>query len=553
MRSWAASATALVVYVALSLVFFGSIASWSGRYVAVGVADPELFMWFLNWWPFALLHGLNPFWTHFVWYPRGFDTVWATSVPTLALAAAPLTLLAGATASYNFLTLLAPVLNAWCCFFLVRCITRDAKASFIAGLLYGFSSYELGQMLGHLNLDFTFLVPLVVLLVVKRVREEISPTAFILLLTLALVLELGISEEVFASLCVLGALVWTVFLAFAHADKRRIFWRLATEIMGAGLFATVMASPFLYYLIIGMDRVPSAINSAANFSADPLNFILPTQVTWFGNSVFAGVTARILGGASEEGGYLGVIVILILGLYYWEARAHRDARSLLLSIAVLALCSLGPWLHLDGVRTSIPLPWLFFTHLPLIRSALPIRFTMYVSLAAAISVGCWIAAGRGGTKPVRLVLGMAAYLCLLPNPQLFKWSDMPADRLFHDPNWSRVVPRGANVVILPFAQNGPDMSWQLDARMQFTQSGGYVGYPPLDEWASPIVRDFFTGRTESHFTHDLLTYCRTHHVSDIIIAPGTPQALADAIRKIGWTTVRIDGDDIVSIPPPETP
>lgn len=548
MKRWAADAAALAAYLVLSLVLFGSTGSWSGRYVAVGVADPELFMWFLNWWPFALLHGFNPFWTHFVWYPRGFDTVWATSVPTLAFAAAPLTLLAGATASYNALTLLAPALSGWCCFLLVRGITRDGAASFIAGLLYGFSSYELGQLLGHLNLDFTFLVPLVVLLAVKRSRQEISPGAFISLLAVALVLELGISEEIFASLCILGALIWAIFLLVAPSGERRIFWRLAAEIIVACMLAAIVAFPFLYYLIIGIGRVPGAINSPTNFSADPLNFLLPTQVTWLGHDILPSIAARMLGGASEQGGYLGAVLILILALYAWEARDKRYARGLIVSIAVLALCSLGPWLHLDGARTPIPLPWIAFTHLPLIKSALPIRFTMYVSLGAAIAAGCWIAAGPGKYRPMRLAFATAAYLCLLPNPPLFKWSNMPADRLFHDPHWSSVVPRGANVIILPFAQNGPDMSWQLDASMRFTQSGGYVGYPPVDEWAEPAVRNFFTGRAEGDFTRDLLAYCRSHHVDDIIIAPGTPQSLAKAVRRMGWPAVRMDSAEIISVP-----
>lgn len=335
MKYWAATAATLVTYTVLSLIFFGSAGSWSDRYVAVGVADPELFMWFLNWWPFALIHGINPFWTHYVWYPQGFDTVWATSVPTLAILFAPLTLLAGATTSYNVLTLLAPALSAWSCFILVRSITKDLVGSFLSGLLFGFSSYELGQMLGHLNLDFTFIIPLVVLCYVKRFRQELSHRAFTLSLTLALVLEFGISEEIFASLCVLGALIWIVFLVIAPSDKRTILLRLATETVISGILTGIVLSPFLYYLVIGVDRVPSAINSAANFSADPLNFILPTQATWLGYAAFARLTARMLGGVSEQGGYLGFILILILALYAWVERGNPYARALILSIGVL--------------------------------------------------------------------------------------------------------------------------------------------------------------------------------------------------------------------------
>jgi hypothetical protein len=363
-----------------------------------------------------------------------------------------------------------------------------------------------------------------------------------------LVLELGISEEIVASLCVLGALVWGVFLLVAPAHDRRIFWSIAGEIVAGCALACVIASPFLYYLIIGINRVPGAINSATVFSADPVNFVIPTQVTRFGYDIMPGIAAKMLGGASEQGGYLGIVLILILALYAWEMRRNPYARGLLWSIGVLILCSFGPWLHLDGTLTPIPLPWILPTHLPLIKSALPIRFTMYISLATAIAAGCWIAAGTGRGRIMRLALGTAAYLCLLPNPPLYNWSDMPNAGLFHDPGWRSILPRNANIVILPFGQNGPDMSWQLDARMKFTQSGGYVGYPPLNEWAEPVVRDFFAGTVDGNFADELLAYNRSHKLDAIIIAPGTPLPLATAIHKMGWPTVTMDGDEIISVP-----
>lgn len=346
----------------------------------------------------------------------------------------------------------------------------------------------------------------------------------------------------------MGALVWAVFFVAVPVHARRHLWRLAIEIIGACMLGAVAASPFFYYLMIGANRVPGAINSPTNFSADPFNFILPTQVTWFGHGFFPGIAAKMLGGASEQGGYLGGVLILILGLYAWEARANRYARGLIASILLLILCSLGPWLHLDGTRTALPLPWIIFTYFPLIKSALPIRFTLYVSLAAAIAVGCWIAMSNGASRAIKLALATVAYLCLLPNPPLFTWSNLPADPLFQAANWSSLVPSGANIVILPFGQNGPDMSWQLDAKMGFTQSGGYVGYPPLNEWVEPIVRAFFAGRPEHNFKHALTAYCHSHQVKILIIGPGTAPPLVNAIRSIGWPTIRKDGDAIITVP-----
>jgi hypothetical protein len=75
-------------------------------------SDPLTFIWFLAWWPHALLHHLNPLHALLIWQPAGLDLVWTTSVPVLALLMIPVTLGWGPMLSYNLLTLAAPVLAA---------------------------------------------------------------------------------------------------------------------------------------------------------------------------------------------------------------------------------------------------------------------------------------------------------------------------------------------------------------------------------------------------------------------------------------------------------
>ncbi|WP_298224502.1 hypothetical protein [Acidocella sp.] len=115
----------------------------------------------------------------YVWYPHGFNFTWDTSIPFAALVILPITLLKGPVIAFNLLSVMAPALSAWTAFLLARQITHDWRASLIGGYLFGFSSYELAQLLGHLNLDLTFLVPLAVLLCVRRFQGEISRRLFI--------------------------------------------------------------------------------------------------------------------------------------------------------------------------------------------------------------------------------------------------------------------------------------------------------------------------------------------------------------------------------------
>ncbi|MGA8059390.1 MAG: hypothetical protein WB999_14180, partial [Candidatus Binataceae bacterium] len=56
------SLAALVLYLALSFIFFGRLLFGNLRTLHIGAGpDPGLMMWFLVWWPHAVINGINPF------------------------------------------------------------------------------------------------------------------------------------------------------------------------------------------------------------------------------------------------------------------------------------------------------------------------------------------------------------------------------------------------------------------------------------------------------------------------------------------------------------
>ena len=540
LRRHKTAVVAVILYSVISVCFFGSRLSWSDHFIGVG-SDPTLFMWFLNWWPFALRHGLNPFWTQFAWFPGGFYLPWATSIPALSALAAPLTLASNATITFNVLSVVSPALGASCAFLLIRAIVQDEPAALIGGLIYGFSSYELGQLVAHLNLDFTCLVPLIILLAVLRYRGEISRRRFVLLTGIGLALELGISSEIVASLCTLSACVWLIFFWTCLADGRAALWRLGFDILRAAGLAIVLSLPFLYYLAAGAWTVPGFINSSTLFSADPVNFFLPTDVTWLGHRLAAAFVRRMTGNASEQGAYLGLPLILIVIAYAAETWRHRYSRALILGILFLSVASLGPVLHLDGVQTRIPLPWQLVKGVPLIQSALPTRFTLYVSLCVAIAVSAWIAAARNAARLIRLGLAVVGYLFLLPNPKAYIWAAMPRPLPVSFTNMP-------NLVILPLGGQGPDMAWQLESGMRFTQSGGYMGFPPYAEWQWPVVKDLLLDQSHGNIPGALQAYCASHHVGALLLASDTPKSLVNDVASLGWPTSRYENVTIVTVP-----
>ena len=142
-----------------------------------GYADPAQMVWFLDWTSFALGHWLNVFHTSFIDYPTGVDLANNTSVPFLGLLAAPVTLLVGPVASFNFLLRLALFSSATSMFVVLRTCCRRVGAAFVGGLVYGFGPYLTSQAQSdaHLNLAFGPLPPVIIwclyeLIVVQRRR-----------------------------------------------------------------------------------------------------------------------------------------------------------------------------------------------------------------------------------------------------------------------------------------------------------------------------------------------------------------------------------------------
>lgn len=537
-----------LAYLGLSLLLFdrpphslsGSILGWG--------ADPYGFIWSLSWWPWAIAHGHNPFITHLVWYPVGLNLTWATSVPTLAALALPVTLLAGPVVSFNLLTLLAPAVDAYAGFLLARAIVGRTGPAILAGYLYGFSTYVVAQLLGHLNLDWACVPPLLVLCFLRRASGAWSRRRFTLTTAALLVAQLGISTEVLATSLFFGACSCLVFVVCSPRYRRSLIATGAETVLSAAI-AVAATLPFWYYLIRGASGVPHIINSPETFSSDLLNFIIPTPITRIGRSVFTTISRQYTGNTSEQTAYLGIPLVLVMTAFFAESRTRWISRPLLIVVALLAVCSLGPRLWVNGVMTGVPMPWLAMTHVPGLRQALPGRFTLYVALAASVIAALWLSSTRD--RPgfgIRLGAVAIACLMLIPNTGLGRWLHRPTVAFFTPDRISGYLHPGENVLVLPFGWTGPSMLWQADSGMYFTQSGGYLGFAPKPFRGSPIVQSLLSGRPGRGFAARLHQFSAENGVEAILAGPGTPPPLIAAFRAAGWFSRRTDGVEMFSLP-----
>jgi hypothetical protein len=479
LRSRPASA-AFAIFLGLSFVFFGlRLVLESGSQYIGSYDDPQIPIWSFAWWPHALLHGENPFFTHYVWSPAGVNLAWVNSVPAVSIAFAPLTLLIGPIASYNVATVALPAISAWAAFLLCRHLTRSWWPSLVGGYLYGFSSYIVGHVTGQPQLTAAFVIPLLALLVLRYLEGSVGKGRFTLLSGLLLGTQLLISMEVgfTLTLVLLGALV----LAYVFFPERRSrILSLPLPLVGAYVLAAVIASPFLYYALTAV-RI-SGFQRPSDFIADLLNIVVPTHVEVSGAGWFHDLSKHFPGNYTEQGAFIGLPLLAIVVLFARSRWRGAVGRFLVVSLVLSIVLSLGPELTVGGHglfpiptpfgHDSITVPGMGRKFLPLFNNALPVRFALYTSLAVAVIVALWMASRPAGDV-WRWVLPALGVLLMLPNPAANVWTTTyKIPKFFTDAAYRGCLAPGEVILPQPVRSGGPEMLWQVADDFRFRMAGG---------------------------------------------------------------------------------
>jgi len=532
-----------VFYLVLSVVLYGR--DYSSGQIFQPKVDPYIYIWCLNWWPFAVIHGFNPSVSIFIWSPTGYPMWWANSIPSLAVILAPITLTLGAIRSWNYIMLVTPGINAYACFLLIRYITKKSAGAFVGAIFFGFASYVTSAQLGHLSLSLVPFVPLAVLLVLKRAAGGIGRWPYILMMSALAVFQFGLSVEVLASSAFFGLIAFLLFIRWYRESYD--VGGVAKDTLIAVVVSMLVLSPALYYMVVGAKDLPTVINSPEVFSADLINVLVPNPTIWIGGEAFKWIGSKFTGNYSEQGAYIGVGLCVILIFAILKDFHQRWSKPLLVMLALTSIFSLGPVLWIAGQNTGIPLPWTIFTKVPIIRHALPTRFTVYSSLSIAIYIGMWLSsAGDKKKASIRYLTVAVSFLLLLPNPVWFKFGDVATPKIFSNQEAQRVFGKSANVVVLPYGQLGNSLLWQLESGMAYRMAGGYVGFAPQSQLTYDAVMYFYDAEPPSQdaFNKAVLAFCQANGVNAIAVAPGTSTRLATSVSNMPWKK-EVYGDTVV--------
>lgn len=548
----------ICVYAAIAVAAYWPLDPLSGaRLLGCACSDPAQQAWLLAWQAHAIAHLQNPLFTQLLDAPHGANLMIDPSMQLLGVLAAPVTWLRGPVAAFNTMMWLSFVVSATSMCLVVRRLARFWPAAFLAGFLYGFSPYMVGQGFGHLNLTFVPLPPLILWCLYELCRRrEGSVLRLGLLFGGLCVLQYLISVEVLVTTAVSGGVVLAITVV-RHADRVRE--RVATfgkGILAAlALFAPLVAYPTWFFLY-GPQHVngpPHAVSNLAPLKADLLGLVVPTVNQRIGPAHLIAVGSSFAAGARPENGvYLGIPLLLLLAFLVVRFRREPMVRLGILLAVVGWIFSLGTPLVVDKHRTGVPLPFAVLAHLPLVQGVTALRFSLYEQLGAAIVFGVGLSRlwaegslpeGRrrlqAWLRPAGIVAaGVIALVPLLPR---YPYRSTPVDTpAFFTSAAVDAVPSGSVMLTYPYDIvffNQP-MLWQAAAGMRFAIFGGEAFVPgpngqsllePAVLDPSGVIRLFAAtedGRSSPYGPAPALnpqsvsairTFCARYHVATVVV------------------------------------
>lgn len=338
-------------------------------------------MWFL---PNSLLDGNNPFKTKDIFYPLGASLGFHTYIPLVSLLSWPIQQLIGLEKTFTVVTLLGPILSGIGTYFLALYLVKNRWAAFFAGAAYLMLPDRVLRMQGHVNLNQTYMLPFVLLFLLKFYEKPSRRNAVVLggLLGLSLTIE-----SIFTAFLIIAALVVALW-RWRETFTRPFLIGWVQAGAAALLFALPVLVPMLQDLRAHqLDPIPGW-GGAGEGSADLFSYFIPSQFNPVTGSWFADVYSKVTAG--EQFAFAGWLVLLLaaVGAIFWK---HRDKRTLVVLTIVFFLLSLGPVLHIanrsgglfeyDGIRFTIPLPFVVIHFIPILNGVrIPARFEFFTNL-----------------------------------------------------------------------------------------------------------------------------------------------------------------------------
>jgi len=487
--------------------------------------DPNFYTWCLRWWPYAVSHALNPLYTHQIAAPAGQSLGWVTTVPPLALLAAPLTLAAGPVTTLNLLTAIALPVSAWAAFLLCRRLTGKFWASLAGGAVFGFSAYEVNHAsAGQLNLIFSLLLPILAYLIVVWRDGSITSRTFVILAGLTMALQFYLFLETFADLTAILVIALLVGLALAGASYRPAIARLAKVLGLAYLIAIALALPYLSVALAGRPPKLRAVTGL-----DLASLVVPRPQRTYGIAWLAHAASGPVN--SSAAGYVGIpllLLALLLAVTRWSSKIVRFLTCMLVLIVVAAF---GPDVYLEGKQVA-RLPWAGLWNLPFLRNAWASRLMLFAFLVLAVATALWLAAPGWRTAWLRWSLAALVIASIAADTlPLDLTTGTTVPRFITSGQYRRQLAPGEIVIVVSNIGNA-GMLWQAQSDFYMRISGGFINAGLSHRTDLPRQVQELAHATPAYVAQ-FERFVKSHHIGAVLLDESNEPQWVGIFRRVG--------------------
>ncbi len=298
--------TASAAYLALAVVMTWPVAATLTTRLPNDLGDPLFACWLLDWNldHFVALAGghldaFASYWNAGIFYPEPLALLYSEHLFALAVQALPIWLVTrDVVLCYNLLFLSTFVLSGLGTFLLVRELTGNARAAFVAGLFYAFTPYRFAQ-LGHIQVLSSQWMPFVLFglrrffvareearspgdgaLPASRhpalTRRQALPLAGAAVALVAQNLSCGYFMMFFAPV-VAACVLWEIGTRGWWRDAR--MWAALTT-TGAAVAAACLPFLLKYQALRQRGFLPRPMDELRGFSADTFSYLCGTDEMW---------------------------------------------------------------------------------------------------------------------------------------------------------------------------------------------------------------------------------------------------------------------------------
>jgi hypothetical protein len=488
---WHGDVAAAAVFLIAAFVVTGRL--WldpARRTPAANPQDHVFFQWVLAHGANVVFDGAYPFTSDAMNMPDGVNLMANTSILGLSVPVAPLTMLWGPQVTFALLLVLGLAGTAFGWYWLFsRHLVESRPVAFVTGALCGFAPGMISHAQGHVNWTAQFVVPPLILAVL-RLRRPGRALRGGVVLGLLVAYQAFVNEEVlFYTALALGLFV-IVYALLKRATARELRPQFLRGLLVALVVAGALLAYPLWVQFFGPQHYHGVPSDVKDVSTDLAAYPAFARLSIAGDLATA---QRLAQGPAEENSFLGWPLLLMCGAAVALTWRRAVTWALLAVGVVFAALSLGPEIVFNGNRTGVPGPWRWLAELPVFDAVVPTRLTLVVVPAAAglLALGAdralSLARGREESTATMLKIATAGALAVALVPLVPRWIpavDTPRLPTFvTDGGYREYAPPGTSIVFAPLPTNIhlTGMRWAARSELGFAIAGGYFLGPGAED------------------------------------------------------------------------